>query len=348
LGRAQNFSSLRFERALRAAAHNSSRGDLLRRLLLEWTGVLLGESQVPKLWDEIVKLHATLREKLGPPVSLQTALLHHFHTRLGLLREPRILAGRDLSTLRVNAITDPLTGLYNRRFLLDHLDREIGRAERVGGPVSVLMMDLSAFKAINDRLGHPVGDEVLVRTARAIRESLRIVDAGCRYGGDEFVVVLPNTDTLNTLMLAERIRRRVAAIRLPRRVGLTVDLNYGVATFPSDCRTRDVLIKLSDIRLYACKQQRSASFGHLRRYPRFSVEGVTLNLPDLGAGRTVEVKELSYGGLAFASSTKIKRGRLEGEIVQRFSPQSHAVAIRPMHFQTLRDGRMRVGCAYEH
>jgi GGDEF domain-containing protein len=104
-----------------------------------------------------------------------------------------MLSGRELSALRVNAITDPLTGLYNRRFLYDHLQREMSRAERTGGVVSLMMMDLQGFKTINDRLGHPVGDTVLVKTAKVIRDSLRAVDAGCRYGGDEFVAVLPNT-----------------------------------------------------------------------------------------------------------------------------------------------------------
>jgi GGDEF domain-containing protein len=86
----------------------------------------------------VLRLHEVLRRSLGAPVSLQTALLHHFHSRRRLLGEPRILSDRDISALRYNAITDPLTGLYNRRFLLDHLDREVARADRSGGVVSVL------------------------------------------------------------------------------------------------------------------------------------------------------------------------------------------------------------------
>jgi len=143
--------------------------------------------------DAVTATLRTLEEALGSPVSLQTALMHELHTQRGLVREPRLLSGRELSALRVNAITDPLTGLYNRRFLYDHLQREMSRAERTGGVVSLMMMDLQGFKSINDRLGHPVGDTVLVKTAKVIRDSLRAVDAGCRYGGDEFVAVLPNT-----------------------------------------------------------------------------------------------------------------------------------------------------------
>ena len=85
--------------------------------------------------------------------------------------------------------------------------------------------------------------------------ALRVVDAGCRYGGDEFVTVLPNSDVVNSLAVAERIRHKVAGIRLPLRVGLKVGLNYGVATFPTDGRLLDFLLKVSDIRLYASKRQ---------------------------------------------------------------------------------------------
>src|SRR2546423_15052669 len=108
----------------------------------------------------------------------------------------------------------------------------MSRAERGGGVVSLMMMDLQGFKSINDRLGHPVGDTMLVKTARVIRDSLRAVDAGCRYGGDEFVAVLPNTALVGSLAVAERIRQRVAKIQLPRRIGLQMGLHYGVAPFP--------------------------------------------------------------------------------------------------------------------
>ena len=210
-----------------------------------------------------------------------------------------MLSGRELSALRVNAITDPLTGLYNRRFLYDHLQREMSRAERTGGVVSLMMMDLQGFKTINDRLGHPVGDTVLVKTAKVIRDSLRAVDAGCRYGGDEFVAVLPNTTLMGSLAVAERIRQRVAKIQLPRRIGLTMGLHYGVATFPSDGRTSDFLIRTCDQRLYDCRRYNSDP--RTRRHPRFAVSGLGLRLAK-GAWRRqreFEVKDIGYGGLAF-------------------------------------------------
>ncbi|HEV7499634.1 MAG TPA: GGDEF domain-containing protein, partial [Vicinamibacteria bacterium] len=210
MGRERRFSLDAFDKLLHRSAAESSQGALLRELLLEWTGLAFDDGQALDVWEAVAGTLRALQEATGEAMSLQTALLHELHTRRGLVREPRLLSGRELSALRVNAITDPLTGLYNRRFLYDHLQREMSRAERGGGVMSLMMMDLQGFKSINDRLGHPVGDTVLVKTARVIRDSLRAVDAGCRYGGDEFVAVLPNTTLMGSLAVAERIRERVA------------------------------------------------------------------------------------------------------------------------------------------
>jgi diguanylate cyclase (GGDEF)-like protein len=351
LGRVRDFSPGTFDQALLNASPRAARGHLLRRLLLEWTGVGVGEAEAPEIWDRVLALHGQLRESLGAPVSLQTALLHEFHSKLGLLREPRLLADRDLSSLRVSAITDPLTGLYNRRFMVDHLSRELSRAERLGGVVSLLFMDLQGFKAINDRLGHPVGDGVLMKTANLIRDSLRMIDAGCRYGGDEFVAVLPNTDMVNSLAIAERIRHRVAQIRLPRRADVKVGLHYGVASYPTDGRTLDFLIKMGDLRLYHCRQQYvKKPAGHPgRRHPRFAVQGLTLKLEGArnARQRALEVRDIGYGGLAFVNDTGRQPRRLEGELAQQFSSDVHHVSMRPVSVVPLPDGRTRVGCAFD-
>jgi diguanylate cyclase (GGDEF)-like protein len=348
-GRARGFAPERFERELAEGAEGVTRAEMLRLLLVEWTGVTVPVNEVTRLWARVERARGRMEGALGSPVSLQTALLHEFHSRLGKLKEPRLLSDHEVSALRVNAITDPLTGLYNRRFLHDHLDREVSRAERVGGVVSVLMMDLAGFKSINDRLGHPVGDGILVRTAKVIRESLRAVDAGCRYGGDEFVTVLPNSDVVHSLAVAERIRHKVAGIRLPLRVGLKMGLNYGVATFPTDGRMLDFLLKMSDIRLYASKRQNGRGFEATRRFPRFSVPGLTLKVGAGASGRKPEISEvhdISYGGISYVTSRDKPRDRLEGEILQRHSGEAHRVAMRRVSAVALADGRTRVGCAY--
>jgi diguanylate cyclase (GGDEF)-like protein len=348
LGRERQFSRPEFDQALAVAAADAPRGTLLRELLLEWAGLAVDDAQALDLWEGIRGTLGTLEAALGAPVSLQTALLHELHTRRGLVREPRVVSGRELSALRVNAITDPLTGLYNRRFLHDHLQREMSRAERGGGVVSLMMMDLQGFKSINDRLGHPVGDAMLVKTARVIRDSLRAVDAGCRYGGDEFVAVLPNTSLVGSLAVAERIRQRVAKIQLPRRIGLQMGLHYGVATFPSDGKTLDFLIRTCDQRLYDCRRYNSDP--RTRRHPRFSVQGLGLRLARGGAARQrqFEVKDIGYGGLAFIYPGPRAPNHLEGELIQEFASDTFHVTMKPVSVRPLSDGRSRVGCAYVH
>jgi len=348
LGRQRDFSLARFRKSLNLLARHEEREEILRQLLTDWTGLPHSAREAQERWHEVEGIFLALREALGPPVSLQTALLHLFHSRKGLLKEPRLLSDRDLAVLRVNAITDPLTGLYNRRFLLEHLTREISRAERTHGIVSVLLTDLKDFKGINDHFGHPVGDTVLVRTARVIREMLRVVDAGCRWGGDEFVVVLPNTDMYSAFAVAERIRRKVSTSALPGRPGFTLGMHYGIATYPADGRTADFLLKVADLRLYECREQ-SNFHRDRRRHPRFFPSEMNLLVyPGRNSGAwAATVLDVGYGGVAFKGRAASKlAARWNAEISQQDDPDRHAVRLRVVNSAPLAGGGMRIGCSY--
>jgi len=348
LGRQRDFSLVRFRKALTLLARHEDRNEILRQLLTEWTGLPHSAREAEERWKEIERTVDALRKSLGAPVGLQTALLHVFHSRKGLLKEPRVLSERDLSVLRVNAITDPLTGLYNRRFLLDHLGREIARAERTLGILSVLLMDLKGFKGVNDHFGHPVGDTVLVRTARVIRELLRAVDAGCRWGGDEFVVVLPNTDLFSAFAVAERIRKKVATTALPGRTGIQLGMHYGIASYPTDGRTSDFLLKIADLRLYQCREQ-SSYRADRRHHPRFEPNEMSLRVyPNRGGGSwTAAVLDVSFGGVAFRTARAGSvPARWSAEISQTNDPERHSIRLKPANSAPLAGGGVRVGCSY--
>lgn len=151
---------------------------------------------------------------------------------------------------------DPLTGFFNHRFLHERLGEEVVRAQRARRPLSVLMLDLDDFKLVNDTFGHLFGDRVLTFAAELIRSSLRLSDVGARYGGDEFAVILPETDADDARHTAERI---VEAFRDHPFVGeqrgpVPIAASIGVATYPADGRTATELIAAADAALYAVKR----------------------------------------------------------------------------------------------
>ena len=165
-------------------------------------------------------------------------------------REVRALQDR----LREESTHDALTGLYNRRYLEEALGRELILAEREAHPVSVIMGDLDHFKAVNDRHGHLAGDEVLRVFGDLMKRHVRGSDIYCRYGGEEFLLVLPRMAEESAVERAEQLRSAMAAA--PVSYGATpiaVTASFGVATFPRDGRTSDELIAAADSAMYAAK-----------------------------------------------------------------------------------------------
>ncbi|MET0424012.1 MAG: diguanylate cyclase, partial [Actinoplanes sp.] len=158
------------------------------------------------------------------------------------------------------SLTDPLTGLWNYRYLRESLRREVERASRFGRTLAVLVLDLDHFKDVNDTYGHAAGDAVLGEFARRIRVGLREVDVAFRQGGEEFVVLLPETDAYGGAIVAERlcaaVRDRPVSID-PRRAGLTdqipVTVSIGVAVYPEHGATAEQVLNAADEALYAAK-----------------------------------------------------------------------------------------------
>ncbi len=154
------------------------------------------------------------------------------------------------------AVTDPLTGLHNRRYMTGQLDALVARAVRDGLPVSALLLDIDHFKKINDSFGHDAGDEVLREFAVRLASNVRAVDLPCRHGGEEFVVVMPETSLEDAERIAERIRMHVSGA--PFRVAggrevLTVTISIGVAATHGPGDTPDQLLKRADEALYEAK-----------------------------------------------------------------------------------------------
>ncbi len=155
------------------------------------------------------------------------------------------------------AVTDQLTGLHNRRYMTGQLGALVNRAVRGGEPVSSLMIDIDHFKKINDGFGHDIGDEVLREFAVRLASNVRAIDLPCRYGGEEFVVIMPGARLEDAEHIAERIRRHVAGS--PFRVAgvdepLSVTISIGVAATGGPGDTAEALLKRSDEAVYAAKR----------------------------------------------------------------------------------------------
>jgi diguanylate cyclase (GGDEF)-like protein len=162
------------------------------------------------------------------------------------------VANRRLATA---ALTDPLTGLPNRRSAMDQLEQAWSAASRSGLPLSVMVVDIDHFKQINDSHGHAAGDLVLREAAAILRASARREDSVCRIGGEEFLVICPNTNLKSAMLSAERLRASLGAKRIAiGQTEKTLTVSIGVATRESGTADMDVLVSLADQALYAAKE----------------------------------------------------------------------------------------------
>ena len=157
-------------------------------------------------------------------------------------------------TLKRQSIRDPLTNLFNRRFLDEYLERELLRAARSHSPVSVIMLDVDHFKSFNDEYGHAIGDSVLINLARLLQSIVRGGDVACRYGGEEFVVILPDSAVEGAAKRAEEIR--MAASHMETAASNSpISVSIGVAECPTHAVTPIDLMQAADNALYLAKLQ---------------------------------------------------------------------------------------------
>jgi two-component system cell cycle response regulator len=163
----------------------------------------------------------------------------------------------NMQTTMEMAITDGLTGLHNRRYLERHLSVLVQQAVARGKPLSLLILDIDHFKAINDTHGHAAGDDVLREFSRRVRKAVRGIDLACRLGGEEFVVAMPDTDGALALLVGERIRQKIAGEAFQAEAGATmsVTVSIGVASLASSSDTAQILMKRADDALYRAKRE---------------------------------------------------------------------------------------------
>ncbi len=269
----------------------SARGQFLQRYFRAITQLELRETQCVQLWDEMLTRRREFAELLGRPTSLRTVLMDVLASA-GLVRVPVIIEYDELKRIRLSAVTDPLTGLYNRRLFAESFEKELNRARRYGLPLGIVILDLHRFKEVNDKYGHPRGDDVLRAAAATLQKALRTSDSAFRIGGDEFAVLLPQTDAAQAIALSRRIETVFAETLRPLQLTFAVTMDHGVATFPQDGDQTDQLIHVADERLYRFKHaNHSRTAGEVAPTDVQGTEAQPASLPppiSISAGRGPE------------------------------------------------------------
>lgn len=211
------------------------------------------ETVARRHWQKVQDHRGEMKRLLKRDPGLRVALLDYFVNQTRVLRSPKVIELALYQRTEQTALTDALTGLFNRAYLTQFMRREMSRSQRHGRPMAVVLFDIDDFKRINDGHGHLEGDRVLARTAAVIGENLRDIDVAARYGGEEFAIVLPETTRAGAFVVAQRIRQGIENGLLIGRDPVTI--SGGVAAYPADGLTPQALLQKADQGLYRAKAE---------------------------------------------------------------------------------------------
>jgi len=230
----------------------AARAQFLRQFFRTIAQIDLTEAQSTDYWAKILQWRRELTAGMGRRVSLKTAMVDVLSSSSSL-RVPILVEYDEFKKLQINAATDALTGLYNRRLFDEYLEKELNRAKRYGQQLAIAILDLHKLKEVNDRHGHLQGDHVLQIAATTLRTTLRASDFAFRIGGDEFALLLPETDAEQAVTLCRRVRAEYENQLRPLKMDIGVTLDFGVAVHPQDGDQKAALLGVADERLYALK-----------------------------------------------------------------------------------------------
>lgn len=246
-------------------------------------------------WQSLLKHKNELNRRVGRNVGIRVAAVDYFCNVLGILKNPRVVDLSFLDRLYKEAVVDSLTQLPNRRAYSQRLNEELMRAARYHSSFVIAIFDVDNFKKINDEHGHAAGDRILQTIARSLVDSVRKSDFVARWGGEEFVVLMPETHKSGGLVFAERLRARVENDLAEHKV----TVSGGLAAYPEDGESEKELFAFADRALYRAKAEgknRVCMTAHERRaYPRLD-QNLPVTLTTLTNQELVRTETFNVGG----------------------------------------------------
>lgn len=277
------------------------------------------EEEAERHWQAIAEHRQRIARHLGRDPGLTVAVLDYFFNVERELTNPKAVEIAAWEAMERSAVTDGLTGLYNHLYFYSSLKVEAKRSRRYDLNFSLVMLDLDDFKQVNDRHGHVVGDQALATVSELIRQNVREIDVPCRYGGEEFALILPETDRAGAFIVTERIRADVETVFRQRSFDdRTVELTIsgGLSVYPSDSLSEEELLVRADQALYLSKHRGKNRVtvhpAEKRRSVRFEArkELTLLDGPQPVSERqpTIATKNLSRNGALVESQVPLSVG----------------------------------------
>ncbi len=272
------------------------------------------EDEAKDHWNKILEDYDYLEEVVDKrKIGLRVAILDYFINLSHLLNNPIIVEIQIFKETQKLALVDKLTGLYNRSYMETALNKEIKRSDRYNKDFSILLLDIDDFKSINNEKGHQFGDDILRVYSQFIKASCRGEDIVCRYGGEEFLIIFPETSFEGAVTFGERLRNNLKQIDLFKENNIT--FSGGISTYPYDGKSVSDLIRNADKSLYAAKYQGKDCIikkdsDDKRRFKRFNLSWKLLFRPFDNLFKTEKFEEvythdLSLGGVRFQSSEEL-------------------------------------------
>jgi diguanylate cyclase (GGDEF)-like protein len=292
-------------------------GDRVYQTLLQFlTSLDLPSSTAHDYWQQAVSHRDQMTRMLGRKVSLITALGDYLHHHREDEYTPYLIDAKSYQQIVQESVKDRLTGLNNRAYFDQVFEQQLSLAQRYNTDLSLLFLDLDNFKDINDRYGHQAGDFVLQSVAAMIEKEKRDSDIAIRYGGEEFILLMPHTGSINGIILAERIRQSIACTVLNyNNNAISITISGGLASYPTDGDISSDILAVADQGLYQAKgagkniisifKEDKRRYLRVKFYNPVYVKVLEIDAIPTYAGRG---KDICIGGILFQNSEPLKIG----------------------------------------